>query len=673
MKSTSIKPLISTIKDKCRTCYTCVRECPAKAIKISEGQAEIIPERCIGCGNCVLVCSQNAKKVHSSIPHVNSVIRSKYKTVALVAPSFAAEFNEYNYRKFVGMIKALGFDYVHEVGFGAELVAIKMKEIVETTGHDGYITTTCPAVFGYVKRYHPNLVSRLAPVVSPMIATARVVKQLYGDAIKIIFLGPCIAKKGEVYSEELDGEMDDALTFGELRTMFIMAHLDFRNVEESDFDPPFAKKGNLFPVRRGMLAAADIDEDLMTGEVVSANGKKHFIEAVEEFELGTLDCKLLDLLCCDGCIMGAGMTTRAPLYKRRTQISKYVKSTAPKRDEEEHHHYLDQFKDLDLSRTFYHCTQSLTTPKTGEVEEILHRMGKYNINDELNCGACGYDTCRAHAEAIMNGLAESEMCLPYVIEKMKKTLRELKISDEKLDDTRNALMQAEKLASMGQMAAGIAHEVNNPLGAVVMFSNLLKEQVDPGSEMYEDLDLIVTEANRCKTIVSGLLNFARKNKVNFKQVDMIEMVEKLLKTMNIPGNIKVTVNDEMGEDRNAEIDHDQIIQVLTNLLNNSVHAMPEGGSIIIHCAGTSQDVILKIEDTGTGIPQKNLSRIFEPFFTTKKEGQGTGLGLSVIYGIIKMHKGDISVQSNTDPEKGPTGSTFKIRLPKKSMKKLKSL
>ncbi|MFP4548562.1 MAG: [Fe-Fe] hydrogenase large subunit C-terminal domain-containing protein [Fidelibacterota bacterium] len=670
MKSTTTKPLISTIKDKCRTCYTCVRECPAKAIKISEGQAEIIPERCIGCGNCVQVCSQSAKKVHSSIPHVNSILESAHKTAAIVAPSFAAEFNEHNYRKFVGLIKALGFDYVNEVGFGAELVAHEVKQVVESDEEaTRYISTSCPAVFGYVKRYHPELISNLLPLVSPMIATARLVKKLHGDDTKIIFLGPCIAKKGEVFSEEMENEMDDALTFGELRTMFNMAHLQINKVKEADFDPPYAKKGNLFPIRRGMLATAAIEEDLMTGEIVSANGKSHFIEAIEEFELGTLDCKLLDLLCCDGCIMGAGMTTQAPLYKRRTQISKYVKSVAPKRNAEEHEKYLQMFKDLDLSREFMQCPQVLVTPKSDEIEEIMHRMGKYNRSDELNCGACGYDTCRAHAEAIKNGLAESEMCLPYVIEKLHRTIKDLQISDEKLDDTRNALMQAEKLASMGQLAAGIAHEVNNPLGTVVMFSNLLQEQVDKDSEMFEDLEMIVNEANRCKTIVSGLLNFARKNKVNIKKINLIEMLEKLISTVRIPDNIDVNIIDNMDDDKTVEIDHDQIIQVITNLLNNSIHAMPDGGKIRIDCDNNDMDVFLKIEDTGTGIPQKNLSKIFEPFFTTKQSGQGTGLGLSVIYGIIKMHKGDISVKSNTDPAKGPTGTTFKIRLPKKSIKK----
>lgn len=669
MKSTKEKPLIYTMKDKCRTCYTCVRECPAKAIKISEGQAEIIPERCIGCGNCVQVCSQNAKKVHSSIPYVNSLLQSKAETVAIVAPSFPAEFNEFNYRKLVGMIRALGFTYINEVGFGAELVANKMKELVESENDLKYIATACPAVFGYVKRYHPSLIPNLAPVVSPMVATARVLKKLHADHLKIVFIGPCIAKKGEAFSEEVEGEVDDALTFGELRTMFNMHHLNFKTIQEYDFDPPYATRGNLFPIRRGMLASAKIDEDLMTGNVVSANGKSHFIEAVEEFELGTLDCKLLDLLCCDGCIMGAGMTTQSPMYKRRTQISKYVNALSVKRDEEAHESYIRQFEDLDLSRHFLKCQQTLSTPKVGEVDEILRKMGKYNRTDELNCGACGYDTCRAHALAIKNGLAESEMCLPYVIEKLHKTINDLEISDEKLDDTRSALAQAEKLASMGQLAAGIAHEVNNPLGTIVMFSNLLKEQAEPTSEMVEDLNLIVSEANRCKTIVSGLLDFARKNKVVIKKIDIVDMMTRFLKTVQVPENINVNIIDNTDEKPFAEIDHDQIIQVVTNLVNNSIHAMPKGGELTIICEGNERDIILKIEDTGTGIPKKNMTKIFEPFFTTKQSGQGTGLGLSVIYGIIKMHNGDISVHSNTEPEKGPTGTNFKIRLPRISRKK----
>ncbi len=662
MRSTSSKPLVTTIKYKCRTCYTCVRECPAKAIRISDGQAEVIPERCIGCGNCVKVCSQNAKQVHSSIPNVRQILKSKDKVVAIVAPSFPAEFFDSNYRKILGKIKSLGFDYINEVGFGAELVARKMKELLEKSDKK-YIATTCPSVFGYIKRYNPELLSNLAPVVSPMIATARVLKKIHGNQLKVIFIGPCISKKGEAYADEVKGDIDDVLTFYELKKMF---ELFPENLEhpEVEFDLPLAGKGNLFPIRRGMLATAEIEEDLISGDVVSANGKEHFIDAVQEFAAGSLDAKLLEVLCCDGCIMGAGMTTKEPLYKRRTRISKYVRAVSKQRDDKKLQENINLYKDIDISRVFYDDNQKVINPDEKTLSDILSKMGKLQKGDELNCGACGYESCRKHALAIYKGLAEPQMCLPYVIDKLNVTIKELNISDEKLDDTRTALIQAEKLASMGQLAAGIAHEVNNPLGTVIMYSNLLKESNTIDTETHEDLEMIVSEANRCKKIVSGLLDFARKNKVNVKDVNIPEMMDRFLKTIRIPEYIDVEIINNIRENPNAFIDHDQIIQVVTNLVNNSLHVMPEKGKLTITVNGDDENIKLTIADTGSGIPQKNLSKIFEPFFTTKKAGQGTGLGLSVIYGIIKMHNGDISVKSNTDAEKGPIGTCFNIRLPR---------
>lgn len=662
MRSTSSKPLVTTIKYKCRTCYTCVRECPAKAIRISDGQAEVIPERCIGCGNCVKVCSQNAKQVHSSIPNVRQILKSKDKVVAIVAPSFPAEFFDSNYRKILGKIKSLGFDYINEVGFGAELVARKMKELLEKSDKK-YIATTCPSVFGYIKRYNPELLSNLAPVVSPMIATARVLKKIHGNQLKVIFIGPCISKKGEAYADEVKGDIDDVLTFYELKKMF---ELFPENLEhpEVEFDLPLAGKGNLFPIRRGMLATAEIEEDLISGDVVSANGKEHFIDAVQEFAAGSLDAKLLEVLCCDGCIMGAGMTTKEPLYKRRTRISKYVRAVSKQRDDKKLQENINLYKDIDISRVFYDDNQKVINPDEKTLSDILSKMGKLQKGDELNCGACGYESCRKHALAIYKGLAEPQMCLPYVIDKLNVTIKELNISDEKLDDTRTALIQAEKLASMGQLAAGIAHEVNNPLGTVIMYSNLLKESNTIDTETHEDLEMIVSEANRCKKIVSGLLDFARKNKVNVKNVNIPEMMDRFLKTIRIPEYIDVEIINNIREHPNAFIDHDQIIQVVTNLVNNSLHVMPEKGKLTITVNGDDENIKLTIADTGSGIPQKNLSKIFEPFFTTKKAGQGTGLGLSVIYGIIKMHNGDISVKSNTDAEKGPIGTCFNIRLPR---------
>lgn len=660
-------PLVVTLKDRCRVCYTCVRECPAKAIRIAEGQAEVIPERCIGCGNCVRVCSQKAKQVLSSISEVNELLQTADKVAALLAPSFPAEFTDYDYGRLVAAIRQLGFEFVNEVAFGADLVALKTRELLEKNPQARYISTSCPAVFGYVKRYHQELLPLLLPVVSPMIATTRALRELHGGDLKVVFIGPCIAKMGEAYSDEMSGEIDEVLTFAELRSMLAAAQIEPRELAPSDFDPPYGHKGTVFPIHRGLLATSELQEDLLTEEVVSASGRANFIDAIMEFAGGELNARLLDVLACDGCIMGAGMTTSDPLFKRRSRVSRYARQMLKERDYQEWRAAVARVQNIDLSRVFVPFNQRIPDPSEEQIRAILVKMGKSTPSDELNCGACGYDTCREHAIAIHKGLAESEMCLPYTIERLHRTIQDLNLSREQLESTRSALIQAEKIASMGQLAAGIAHEVNNPLGVIVMYTHLLLEQCPPDSELYADLKMIVEQADRCKKIVSGLLNFARQNKVNYRQVNIPTMLDNYLKTVQVPENITIEVVTELANPE-AEFDLDQIIQVITNLVNNSITAMPQGGKILLTARDADDRIFLSVSDTGCGIPKEHLTKIFEPFFTTKKVGQGTGLGLSIIYGIVKMHNGEIKVESNADPQKGPTGSTFTITLPRRRPK-----
>jgi signal transduction histidine kinase len=266
--------------------------------------------------------------------------------------------------------------------------------------------------------------------------------------------------------------------------------------------------------------------------------------------------------------------------------------------------------------------------------------------------------------AIFKGLAENEMCLPYTIEELKKTVKDLAVTNDQLASAQAALIQSEKLASMGQLAAGIAHEVNNPLGVVLMHSHLLLEEHGGEPRLREDLTTIVDQADRCKKIVAGLLHFARQNKVVLAPTDLRELVERTMKALHLPANIAVRVECRL-EDPTAEVDRDQLVQVLNNLVSNAQAAMPDGGMLTISLDGDADHVRLAVADTGFGIPKDNLDKIFEPFFTTKQIGQGTGLGLAVTYGIIKMHRGDIAVKSNADPAAGPTGTTFTITLPRR--------
>jgi signal transduction histidine kinase len=303
-------------------------------------------------------------------------------------------------------------------------------------------------------------------------------------------------------------------------------------------------------------------------------------------------------------------------------------------------------------------------PQGEQIEAILARMGKTSRNDELNCGACGYETCREHAMAIYKGLAESEMCLPYMVGKLSETVQQLEQSHADLANTQEQLMQSEKLASMGQLAAGIAHEVNNPLGVVLMYAHLLLDEKRDDERLAEDLQMITDQADRCKTIVAGLLNFARQNKVLRQPTDVGELIDGVMRALPAPDGVRVHVHNEL-DDPVAELDRDQIAQVVTNLVTNAYAAMSDGGRLTVHAAEEDGQVRLTVADTGVGIPEENLGKIFEPFFTTKQIGKGTGLGLAVTYGIVKMHRGDIRVQSNTDPEAGQTGTTFTITLPRR--------
>ncbi|MFO7820940.1 MAG: [Fe-Fe] hydrogenase large subunit C-terminal domain-containing protein [Lentisphaeria bacterium] len=665
MKHSANKELVTTISERCRVCYTCVRECPAKAIRIADGQAQVIPERCIGCGNCVRVCSQQAKQVLDGIDATRQMIEGGKPTAAIIAPSFPAEFPDIEYQQVIGMLKTLGFDSVHEVAFGADLVAREYRRLLKNSEDSSYIATSCPAVVAYVERYSPEIAPKLAPIVSPMIAAARTLRELAEDELQIVFIGPCIAKKGEAASRNIAEEIDEVLTFAELQQMLDAANLNLETAsgEAADFDPPYAGTGALFPISRGLLQAAGIEEDLLTGEVVATDGRTNFVEAIKEFEQGHLDARLLEVLCCNGCIMGAGMTCSTPKFSRRGAVSRFVRERYAESDRERWQQNMQKLADLNLHREFMVDDQRIPFPSEDDLKEIMQRMGKFEPQDELNCGACGYETCREHAVAIFKGLAENEMCLPNTIEQLRTKMQELAVSNEQLADTQEALMHSERLASMGQLAAGVAHEVNNPLGIVLMYAHMLLEEAERQSEMHNDLSMIVEQADRCKKIVSRLLHFARQNKVVLHTVNLRELTNRV--AASVKHNDSVTL-EVVHKEKNpcAELDGDQIAQVCTNLITNALDAMPDGGTITIETDGDDENVYLRVCDTGTGISEANQSKIFEPFFTLKQIGKGTGLGLAVSYGIIKMHKGSITVESNNDPNRGPTGTQFKISLPR---------
>ncbi|NLF56318.1 MAG: histidine kinase, partial [Candidatus Hydrogenedens sp.] len=280
----------------------------------------------------------------------------------------------------------------------------------------------------------------------------------------------------------------------------------------------------------------------------------------------------------------------------------------------------------------------------------------------LNCGACGYPTCRVKAIAVCQGLAEKSMCLPYLLEELENTCRQLQESHQELADAHQRLVQTERLASMGELSAGVAHEINNPLGTVLLYSHMLLRRIRD-EESKKDLEMIASEATRCKNIVRGLLDFTRQSHVTKVPTDMSGLIDDIFAIMK-PRAEAAGVALSCGVVPGMPViaaDPDQIKQVIVNLVRNGIEAIGhDHGEVRITARplGNGESVEIKVSDNGSGIPKENISRLFTPFFTTKEMGKGTGLGLAIAYGIVKMHYGDINVSS----EEGK-GTTFTLSLP----------
>ncbi|MHB1004336.1 MAG: [Fe-Fe] hydrogenase large subunit C-terminal domain-containing protein [Chloroflexota bacterium] len=654
--------LVTTIRDKCRRCYSCVRNCPAKAIMVEEGQAKVIEDRCVGCGNCIRVCAQSAKEVESGIETVEALLadRDQY-VIAGLAPSFPAAFPRLSPGMVIAAVRDLGFDEVTEVAFGAELVGEAYAELFARDRGEVIISTACPAVVAYVQKHMPSLVPQLAPLVSPMAALGRVIKGRYHPDAKFVFIGPCIAKKAERKEPGVAEYVDAVLTFAELSKLLATKGVVLEAEGEDSFDGPRAGLGRIFPVTGGLVKTAALAADVLETEIVVASGREATVQLLHEMADGRLHVKLLDVLFCDGCINGPRVQNDLSLVARHRLIADFAQRlTLAERMEA--HRARSAYAGVNLARTYQASPVArLSKPSEEEIESALRRVNKKGPEDELNCGACGYATCRDKAVAVCQGLAEAEMCLPFLIEQLQANCADLERMHRELQEAQAHLIQSEKLASMGQLAAGVAHEVNNPLGTILLCSHMLLRSHIADEERTKALRMVIDEATRCKTIVSGLLNFARQGKLGLREVqlnavirDTVSLVERQSVFAKVEVALALAVNLPP-----IEADPTQLKDVFLNISMNAGEAMPEGGKLTIVTRATDVDTVeVVIGDTGCGIPEENLTKIFNPFFTTKQIGQGTGLGLAIAYGIVKMHRGQISVSSEAG-----VGSTFVVSLP----------
>jgi signal transduction histidine kinase len=350
---------------------------------------------------------------------------------------------------------------------------------------------------------------------------------------------------------------------------------------------------------------------------------------------------------------------------RRRRVAEYASESLYRQLDGSLSPFIDSGRVVDLSRRFTSDDRRGETPTEDEIREILGRTNKFFPEDELNCGACGYRTCREKAAAVFMGIAEETMCLPFIIEQAERVCHELNVPWRDLRDVHRHLINSEKLASMGQMAAGVAHELNNPLSTILLYTHILRRKLGDRNDLSDDLQLMTDESTRCKKIIESLLDFSRQSRVRVEAVS----IEKLVKAAadgvacNLSGDAghEVAVSTDVASGLTADVDYDQMMQVLINLVKNGVESMEgHGGELRIRAyeMPETRRVRISVTDQGCGISASAKDKIFQPFFTTKSIGKGTGLGLPISYGIVKMHNGNIWFES--EPE---GGTTFHIEIP----------
>lgn len=406
--------VIETDFKNCRDCNKCLKECPVKAIKFENSVSRIVEERCVLCGNCLRVCPQNAKKDVSYMREIKNLLNSGETVVASLAPSFVASFNQVDYRVIITLLKKLGFQFVEETAFGAYYTAMAtVREIEEKPGF--WIGSACPAAVNLVEKYFPHFIPHLSRADSPVIAHAKLIKAHYGEDAHIVFISPCAAKKQEVLAEDVSGLVDFPMSFKELKEWADDCGIEIEKLQvESDFQRIAPGNARLFPIRGGILKTANLESDYTSTRHLSISGAQNIYTFLENFKMEIFpNLQFVDFLMCEGgCINGPlGWKCLNPL--NRIKVTQYQLEKPDTADTPSQEFPLEQL----LVRRYKDLKKEYTNPSEEQIKSILRQIGKVYREDELNCGGCGYSTCREKAIAVFQGMAEAEMCLPYMRKK----------------------------------------------------------------------------------------------------------------------------------------------------------------------------------------------------------------------------------------------------------------
>lgn len=544
---------IYTLKNECVDCYKCVRQCSMKAIRIENGHASVIPEKCIACGHCVLICPSEAKKIRNDITKARAVLTAKSRVFVSLAPSWAGYWN-CSADKIISAIKKLGFDGVSETALGAQEVSIEVTKLLSKREKQIHISSACPAIVDYVRLYLPEYTKFITPIGSPAMTHAKLLKKRYGDDVGVVFVGPCIAKKNE--ADKNPDLIDVSLTFKELAQWFEQENVDVESVEiEEDvrFVPKKAYEGAYYPIEGGMNKTIRLSGCAKDIQLVSVSSIPAFKDSLNNLDPAKIDRPIFieALACPGGCANGPCKNQNRPGIVTMSDILRTVKL----RDD------IPTEPEVVVEKHFSERPQNTRKFTPEEISEAMASIGKHGIEDELNCGGCGYDTCRQLAEALLTEDAEPSMCVSYMrklaIRKASAMLRSMPSAivmadaDLKIIETNEAFVRMfapDLLDLFNGRPEGLA---GGALDRVVPFTDLFKRTLKSGKDIHKErypigknlFDIAIFEIERNK-IVGAVITNVTQTEMKREQIakKAHEVIEKNIATVQ---NIACLLGEHM--------------------------------------------------------------------------------------------------------------------------------
>lgn len=400
---------------KCRHCYKCVRYCEVKAIMVKDGRAEIMPDSCILCGRCLQICPQSAKTLVSDLGKVKSYMEAGEKVVVSIAPSFMGLLQYHSTGQVRSALMKLGFQDVRETSEGAALVTEEYARLLEEHQMENIITTCCPSANDLIEMHYPQLIPYLAPVVSPMIAHGKMLKEELGSDTRVVFLGPCIAKKKEAQDPRHEGYIDAVLNFNDINRWLQDEDIVIEDCEDLPFEAMDPKVNRLYPVTNGVVNSVLATEKSPDGyRKFYVHGEKNCIDLCKSMVRGEISGCFIEInMCSGGCIKGPTVNSESI---SRFKVKLDMEESIPREpvSDDLTGPVLSQ---VSMRKLFMDRSPKQAMPTEAEIQQILAMTGKVKPDDELNCGACGYPTCREKAIAVFQKKAELNMCIPFMHEK----------------------------------------------------------------------------------------------------------------------------------------------------------------------------------------------------------------------------------------------------------------